>query len=72
MTKRCQISREVLSQLPSDLHRLVAEECFIRTGQWEIAGSSHEVTATVSTIAETDQTGFAATSSAACQEQQSL
>ncbi|MEI6841710.1 MAG: hypothetical protein WCK53_10610 [Methanomicrobiales archaeon] len=30
------ISKEVLDHLPSDLHRLVADECFIQTGEWVV------------------------------------
>lgn len=32
--KRRQISQEVLDHLPSELHRVVALEHFIKTGQW--------------------------------------
>ena len=28
------ITRELLKNLPSEMHRLVAVECFIMTGQW--------------------------------------
>jgi hypothetical protein len=72
--KRRQISQEVLDHLPSDLHRLVAEECFIRTRQWELTGPSNEEPRQIQIpiLVGGSQTVFVTTSSAACQEQHSL